>query len=110
MYELTDEKVAELKAEHGDGKLHRLDLDQPAQGIVFKRPSLALYSATIDKLTDDEQSKARCLRDLVEGCVVFPEGKDLQAFIKEYPGAIGTIGRTIQQAAGMDAKKKATPL
>lgn len=105
--ELNDEIITSLKEKHGD-KLNSLDFEE--QSVVFKRPSWAVYSRSLDQLTDDDASKSKAIRELVDACVVFPEKDKLKVLLDEYPGMAGTISKAIQKEAGLDLKKTARKL
>ena len=105
--ELTEEIGNELREKY-PGKLHRLNLIEPEQTIIFKRPSWAVYSQSLDQLTDDDESKARAIKGLVDACVVFPSKDAMKELLDDYPGVAGTISKQIQAASGLDLKKTAT--
>lgn len=108
MSTLSEDLVQELKAKHGD-KLHVIDLDEAGE-VVFKRPSNAVWSRFVDSLSDDDASKAKSIKDLVETCVVYPALADFRAIVEEFPGIVQTIAGEIKTVAGLSTKKKASKL
>lgn len=101
MREVTEEewKSLEQKYKAPDFELVRLDLRMGT--IVFRNPTEAEYNMfQAQRLSDDQKKLA--FPNLMKMCCVFPEGGELGAAMKRFPGLGSNVQvvRALQYLAG----------
>lgn len=96
MTELTKEKIEELKAAN-TGQLHELsgeDDDGNEYAMVSKSPTRPEWDRFQADILDDDRRHLG-MRNLVTGCVVWPDKKELKEMLNEHPGLIQSFGKQI---------------
>lgn len=103
--ELTQDKINELKDEHGPLQLITTDEDD---SIIAKIPSKAVYDKYKTALFD-ERKRVRANEMLVRDCLVYPDRPDFNAMIETKPALIETFSTKLLELAGaretVEAKK-----
>lgn len=96
MAKITEEKIAELKRQHGP-RLFLLQ-DEEAGDIVFKPASTDVWDEFVDTLSPDSTSGPT--RTLFDSCVVFPDGTELQAIHEQLPALADAVATQIRAKSG----------
>lgn len=110
VYELTDEKIYELKQKYGKLYKTTLDTDQVVVWHPLSRSEhrrIAEETETItsmEKLILERQERS-CL-----ACVVFPEPEIFKSLMEEYAGIAKSISDEIYDHSGFDVKKETEEL
>lgn len=100
MATLTEAKIAELKAAHGDLQC----VVTPMGELAFKRPSRMAY----DKWADSGArggSRSEAARELAQNCLVFPDWTEFVATLERYPGILtGEVSTACTADTGLTEK------
>ena len=108
---VSEETLEALKAKHGN-RLHQWifeDDEGDEQAIVFRKASKAVWGRYVDSLASDAPRFATS-QALVEGCVVFPEIKELRTLVDAEPSLVSAIERQISAVMGKGKKREAVKL
>ena len=103
--DLTEEKIAELKAKHGND----LRMIEAPNGdvIVVHKPSPFAWSRWTRDIGDDKRDRSQSIRTLINGCLAAPDEKTAGKLFDEYPVFPSAVTDVIAEMGGgvIDPKK-----
>lgn len=94
---LSDEDIAQLKAEHGPDLVA---VESPSGTLVFKKPSRPIWADFIDSIARDRGSKEVAIRRLVLACAVQPKMADMDRVLEQYPALPAQVLNDLSDLAG----------
>lgn len=96
-------KLAELKAQHPEGKA--LSVEVRGHGIeVFIRPPARAEYRRFRTAAFDERKRADSGETLVRSVIVYPDATALDAMLEKFPGLVETFLERVLELAGAGAK------
>jgi len=97
---LTPEKIAELKAQHGELYLLSSDDETLPLEVVVKKPG----RAQLDRYTHDLMGgkASRAARQLLSDCLVHPSADELDRICAEAPGVPTVLAAELVKVARLD--------
>jgi hypothetical protein len=106
---LTEEKLTELKSEHGELNLIRHPEDNFPR-VIVKKVAKSEYSRFKSELGNDRKAVSeKALEGLLKRHVVYPPRDEFESILEDYPALADTYGKKLLALAGMsedvDAKK-----
>lgn len=93
---LTDQKRAELEAEHES----IATVETPDGTLAFRRPKAAEYQRFTDKVGGGKTSAGA--RELASVCIVYPDKDSAKAILEKYPAVPVTVAEALNRLAGGD--------
>lgn len=93
---LSKEALAELRSRHGDLLTFSTDLGD----VALSRPGQAVWDRWVEQAADDAKSKAIAMRQLVLGCLVYPEQQYVEQIFAKYPGLPSALSAKLSVFAG----------
>ncbi len=106
MSTMTEERIAELRKEHGEVAVARTRFGD----FVFKPPELEDYEIFKDKLLDaqnpnSKQSLGAAQREFCQCCLAdATQLSDLQTYFKKQPGSVAKIADRLGDLAGNEVE------
>lgn len=105
---LTDETIAKLKAEYGNG-LTRLQSDaMPNVDVVVRKPSRPEFERFHEEINGEHASTA--MQTLMRSIVVYPDAAGFHALLEQYPGIPQEFGKEVTKLVGIAGKARASAL
>jgi len=101
--QIADEKLAELRAQHGPTVE---ELFAHEQHVYAKRPDRGAYKKFRAKSVN-ENTRADALEQLTRECIVHPTGADLMALFDAYPALADVFGAKVLESAGLTGEAEA---
>lgn len=83
--ELTEEKIAELKATYGDNLSCVMS---PAGPLVFRKPNRTEFDRWFDKNASKKEESSKNARELAKSCRVYPDEAAFDAAIERTPALL----------------------
>lgn len=108
MKDLTQEKIADLKAKHGETLTA---VEGTAAWLVFRKPTRHEYDRYIDKVTVDRGQTRSATWELAQACLVDPNAQALTDAMDSEPAILlSDIGPALHAMAGDDREKRRVKL
>lgn len=103
--DLTDEKVAELKQQHGpDLEMYTLPNDDV---VVVHAPTPFVWNRfQRDLASDKDKDKAKSFEQLVLGCRAAPSEIEAKALFQKYPAALVSLSEVVSKLGGGGGETK----
>ena len=94
----TEEQLNEYRQKHGEIEVKPMgDIT-----VVFRTPTLPEWEAFLDTSLSDKRSKAKAMRAVTIGCVVFPDARTVSEHMAKKPGRVSSGFEAVSKLANDD--------
>lgn|GEM_PF-5123373 len=99
MPKISEEQVEKLKAANPTIELHKISADEWDEDIVVRVPTEELWRQW--KANIDPATRYGAMKDLINGCLIFPTPVELQAVFGRRPALVEEFTDGVCRIAGV---------
>jgi hypothetical protein len=97
---ITQEKLAELRQQHGKVLHLKKTIEEDEYEAVFRRATKVEFKKCVAE-QGQEETAGSALDNLVLGCCLFPDRDGIGQMLNEAPGLAYAFGNAIMKATGL---------